>query len=436
MYKIKKKYKLSIIFIILLIIIFISINQITSHKLNKTTISQDEIIKDILSYNINNNITEEFLNWIIQNYSDKTLIKLENNLKNNTYNDKIWHKLTGNSLIVLLDLYNNNYDNKTNISIKNTTKIITMNFIGDVSLAENWYITKAYDERNKQIKGIISENIINTLTKSDLTIVNNEFTISNRGTPTPGKLYHFKASPERLNIYKEMGVDLVTLANNHVYDYGEIAFNDMLEYLDKYKIPHIGAGKNIEQASQPYYFIINGYKIAFLNANRSEKNIKTPGATYTASGVLRCYDPTYFANLIKTTKQTSDYVIALIHWGKEDSHELENAQLETSKLYIDSGADIIIGTHAHVLQAVDFYKEKPIIYNLGDFIFNHETKDTMIFQTTIDQNGNLNYYILPAKQKKEYTYLLENEEKERVLNTISSWSPNVIIKSDGQILNK
>ena len=73
-------------------------------------------------------------------------------------------------------------------------------------------------------------------------------------------------------------------------------------------------------------------------------------------------------------------MVALVHWGKEDSHELESVQKETSRIYIDAGADIIIGSHAHVLQGIEFYNHKPIIYNLGDFIFNDETKDTGIFQ--------------------------------------------------------
>ena len=78
-------------------------------------------------------------------------------------------------------------------------------------------------------------------------VANSEFTVSNRGTKMAGKQYTFRAKPERLTIYDEMGVDLVTLANNHVYDFGRDAFLDMLDSFDKYEIPRIGAGKNIEE---------------------------------------------------------------------------------------------------------------------------------------------------------------------------------------------
>lgn len=251
----------------------------------------------------------------------------------------------------------------------------------------------------------------------------------------PGKYYTFRASPKRLPIYNEMGVDLVTLANNHVYDFGKTAFYDMINSLNEYKIPYIGAGKNINEAKQPYYFIVNGYKFAFVNATRAEKIILTPEATDTEGGVFRCYDPTAFINVIKEVKKESDYVIALIHWGREDSHELENVQIETSKLYIDAGADVIVGSHAHVLQGVEFYNNKLIVYNLGDFIFNNETKDTGIFQMKINNNGSLEYYFIPAYESGEYTKLLTDSEKERVIKNMNSWSRNATIDNTGKITN-
>ena len=267
-------------------------------------------------------------------------------------------------------------------------------------------------------------------------IANNEFTISNRGEKIPGKLYSFRGKPERLSIYHEMGVDLVTLANNHVYDFGASAFEDLLTSLNDYHIPYIGAGKNLDEAMKPYYFVLNGYKFAFVNATRAEKNILTPGATEDTSGVFRCYDPTNLINLIKEVKQDSDYVVTLIHWGKEDSHELEDVQKETSKMYIDAGSDIIVGTHAHMLQGIEFYNNKPIIYNIGDFIFNNEVKDTGIFQMKLSNDGTFDYYFIPALQKDEYTSLLKDKEKQRVIDDMNNWSINATIDSEGKIKEK
>lgn len=437
--KLKKNVKLFLTLLIIITGITITYKMINSNEANQElkepTRTSKEIITNILTYNIEESINEEFLQWINTEYSTKPLEELENYLKENEYNKSIWHKLTSKSLIVLQDEYNETTIKKSKeLTPKQNTNEVLLSFVGDVSLADDWYIMPKYDERNKKVYGILSEDVVNIMTSSDIMVANNEFTISNRGSKMPKKYYTFRGSPERLTIYEEMGVNLVTLANNHIYDYGETAFHDALNALEEYDIPYIGAGRNKEEAKEPFYYIINGYKIGFVNATRAEKFILTPEATDTKGGVLRCYDPTEFTNLIEETKKKSDFVIALVHWGKEDSTELEQVQLDTSKQYINAGADLIVGTHAHTLQGIDFYNNKAIFYNIGDFIFNHETKDTGIFQLKIDNEGNFKYYFLPCKQHDKYTYLLENKEKIRVLNKMRKLSPNITITDDGEII--
>lgn len=436
--KLKKTIKI-LLFTLLLIIITITIMALIPKKYEKQEPQEEqkrtasEIITNILTYNLEESINDEFLTWINTKYGISTLEKLESILKENAYNKNIWHQITSNSLIVLKDEYNNVTSNRIkNLTPKQLNNEITLSFIGDVSLADDWYIMPKYDERGKKVYGILSEEVVQIMTSSDIMVANNEFTISNRGSKMPNKYYTFRGKPERLNIYKEMGVNLVTLANNHIYDYGKTAFNDAIDALNEYDIPYIGAGKNIEEAKEPFYYIINGYKIGFVNATRAEKYILTPEATETSDGVLRCYDPTTFLKVIEETKKNSDFVIALVHWGKEDSSELEQVQLDTSKKYIEAGADLIVGTHAHTLQGIDFYNNKAIVYNIGDFIFNHETKDTGIFQLKIDNDGNFKYYFLPCKQKDKYTSLLTDVEMTRVLNKMRNLSPNITITETGE----
>lgn len=454
--KVKRKLKPQIIiFLIILLIITIvpaaifMTTKISTFK-NQPPIVKDtekipeettaELINSILTYNIDTRIDTNFLEWFEKKYSKQILKAIDQKLKKQEYKTWIWHDLTTNSLLVLLEEYNKetnvNYDG-SNVNFKGHTNSDTsISFVGDISLADNWYIMPQYDARNQKVYGILSEEIVQMMNDTHIMVANNEFTISDRGSKMPNKYYTFRALPHRLSIYHEMGVDLVTLANNHIYDFGINAFNDSLKYLHQYNIPYIGAGANIEEAKKPYYFIINGYKIGFVNATRAEKYILTPEATETTGGVLRCYDPTAFIQVIEETKKNSDYVVALVHWGKEDSTELEQPQLETSKLYIDAGADLIVGTHAHTLQGIDFYKDKAIIYNLGDFIFNNETKDTVIFELKINSDGEFQYYFHPCMEKDEYTYLLKDTEKERVLNKIRNLSPNIIMNNDGEFMAK
>lgn len=431
MRKKKNNVILIIIFTIIVIIGAYKYYKILNNNNNKK-VTYETIINNIT--NNNNELDNDFLTWIYHEYGIDIIKKIANEIDNNTYTKNSWHKLTGKSYIVLNDLYNNNVNNNTQTIDKKGD--ITISFIGDVSLADNWYIIQKYKERNKGIYGILSEDTVKILKESDLSIANNEFTISNRGTKIPGKMYTFRASPERLAIYREMGIDLVTLANNHVYDFGDLAFNDMIDSLNEYKMPYIGAGKNIDEAKKAYYFIINGYKISFINATRAEKNILTPEATTNSGGVFRCYDPSNFINAIKEEKTKSDYVIALVHWGREDSHELEDVQIETAKKYIDAGADVIIGTHAHMLQGIEFYNNKPIFYNLGDFIFNNEDKDTGILQIKLLDDGNMEYYFIPAYQSNEFTKILYDTDKQRIINNMNSWNINATIDNNGRIIQK
>lgn len=427
--KLKKSVKVSLIFILflLIMIVFLNINKNSSKELKN---NKNNIVDSLYDKLKSENIDKDFITWVGNNYTDSLDI-----LNSKEYDKNIWHEATGNSYIVLKDLYNNEYQNMDNVKVIDAKKPSTISFVGDVSLADNWFVIPKYIERNEGIYGILSKDIVDIMTGSDVMVANSEFTVSNRGSAL-NKTYTFRAKPERLSIYYEMGVDLVTLANNHVYDFGRDAFFDMLDVFDEYEIPRIGAGRNIEEASKPYYFIINGYKIAFLNATRAEKNIMTPGATIDSEGVFRCYDPTNMIEKIKEVRKTSDYVIAIIHYGKENSHELEKEQIDSSKMYIDAGADVVVGHHAHTLQGIEFYNNKPIIYNLGNFIFNPETVDTAIFQIVLNDDGSMEYYILPAQQKNVYTSLLSGDEKKRVINDLNSWSINAYVNEDGKILEK
>ena len=421
-----------VIFLILVLMIVLALFFLIEDKPKEKKVIKEPTIS--LKEQVLNKIPEEdsaFIDWLDTNYKDsmKNILSL---LKNNTYNKDMWHQVTGYSYIVLKGLYEKKYDSLNNVKILDN-KTNTISIVGDISLADNWKIMPKYDTVGN-VSGILSDEVVDIMRKSDVMIANSEFTVSDRGTPMRGKQYTFRANPKRLSIYDEMGIDMVTLANNHVYDYGKDAFLDMLTAFEEKGLPHIGAGRNLEEAMKPYYFIIGGYKFAFVNATRAEKYVLTPGATETSEGVFRCYDPTNMINLIKELRPNNDYVVAIIHYGWEDHHELEQVQIDSSHMYIDAGADIVVGHHAHTLQGVEFYNHKPIIYNLGDFIFSNNTDDTVIFQMILQEDKNFIYKMIPGIHKNCYTSLHTGEEKQRVINNINSWSINAHLTEDGQIL--
>ena len=392
-----------------------------------------DIIDSIIAYN--KELNKAFLEYIYDKYGRDSLIKIEASLMDSSYSNKKWHDVTGNSYIVLNDLYNDSYNNMDNVKIVDTNGDVNISFVGDISLADNFDIMPYYDSRGEGVFGILSTEVVDKMKNSDIMVANNEFAVTNSNDKI-NKLYNFKAKPERLNIYREMGVDLVSTANNHVYDYGEEGLLDTINYLDEYDIPNVGAGKNINEAKEAYYFIAGGYKFSFISASRAEKNVVTPNAEDNKPGIFWCYDPNLLVETIKEEKEKSDFVIVLIHWGREDSHELEEVQKETGKLYIDAGADLIIGAHAHMLQGFEIYNNRLIAYNLGDFIFNRETKDTGILSVNIDSVGNMDYEFIPCKQKNYKTSILSDEEKLRVINDIRSYSINANIMDDGKLYCK
>lgn len=392
------------------------------------TFTKSDVIQSIISYD--RSLDSDFLKYINNNYGSKVLDDILEVYSNNNYSDNMWHDITGKSFKVLFDEYNNVYENNNKVKVLDNKNETIISFVGDVSLADNFDIMPYYDSRGKGVYGILDSSIVDIMKSSDIMVANNEFTVSNRGSKL-NKLYNFRAKPERLNIYKEMGVDLVSIANNHAYDYGEDAFLDTMKYLDEYGINYVGGGANIKEASDAFYYIANGYKISFLSSSRAEKNIVTPGATDTSSGIFRCYDNKLLLERIREEKEKSDFVVLLIHWGKEDSHDLEDVQTTTGKEYIDSGADLVIGSHAHVLQGMEIYNDKLIAYNLGDFIFNRETKDTGILSITINNDGNMKYKFVPCSQSNYKTSLLEGNNKINVINKMRDYSINTKFDDNG-----
>ena len=107
--------------------------------------------------------------------------------------------------------------------------------------------------------------------------------------------------------------------------------------------------------------------------------------------------------------------------------------LKTSKEYVDAGADLVVGSHAHLLQGMEFYKDKLIAYNLGDFIFNRETKDTGILNVNILNDGSMTYDFIPCIQKDYKTSILSDNDRLRVLNNMNNYSINAIFNTDGSI---
>ena len=311
----------------------------------------------------------------------------------------------------------------------------TVCFAGDINLDENWSTTQYLNGQQNGIRDCISEELIMHMNRADVMCLNNEFTYSLGGAPLEGKAYTFRADPKRVAVLQELGVDIVKLANNHVYDYGRQALLDTFETLENAGIAYVGAGRNLEEATEPVYMELDGKKVAFVAASRAEKYKMTPQATEDSPGILRCYDTALFLETIKKAKENADFVLAYVHWGTEYSYELEDVQLTTGKEYLDAGADVVIGAHSHCLQGMEYYNGKPIIYSLGNYWFNEKTLDTMLLNLHFYGDDNERYLevqVIPAVQSGHCTRIVtEAKEQERIYSFLEDISVNVEIDNSG-----
>ncbi len=324
-----------------------------------------------------------------------------------------------------------------NIYAKDTVNedSVTMIFAGDIMFDDSYTIMNHYKNKGSDITQCMSSDLIDEMRNADIFMINNECTFTTRGTPIPDKTYTFRGKPEHVKILNDIGADIVSLANNHAYDYGEVSLLDSMDTLQNASIPYVGAGRNIEEASKPVYFIANDIKIAFLSATQIERvdNPDTRGATESAAGVFRCKDSTALRKAIAEAKANSDFVVVYVHWGTENEKTIDWAQKEQAPLYVEAGADLIIGDHPHCLQEIAYIGDVPIIYSLGNFWFNSKTVDTGMVKVTINKEGIQQYQFVPCLQSGCETILLNDNEKARVLQTMRELSPGVTIDENGYV---
>ncbi len=376
---------------------------------------------------------EGFWQWIQTSYDPSYLPLFLDLVQTETFENSSWHTILGATYHVLSDSYLGILSNEETALSHHIyrkecadTHSITLTFGGDVSLDDNWANMGALRSRPQGILDCLSPDLITEMQSADITMINNEFPYSNRGEPLPDKQFTFRAKPERVEILHQMGVDIVSLANNHAYDFGPDALVDSLDVLNNAGIPYVGAGRNIEEASSPVYMIANGMKIAYVAATQIERvdNPDTKEATQTEPGVLRTRNPEKFLEVIKTAEKNSDFVIVYVHWGSENVALVEPNQRDLATQYILAGADLIMGDHSHCLQGFEYIENVPVLYSLGNFWFNSKTVDTCLVKVQLDPaSGTIaSYQMLPAIQQNCTTSLVHGSEKERILQYMESIS--------------
>ena len=320
---------------------------------------------------------------------------------------------------------------------------IRLGFAGDLNLSEGWETTVFMDRQENGIRDCFSPALLKEMRDFDLFMLNNEYTYSRRGKPQE-KTYTFRADPKRVKNLKTLGVDIVLAANNHIKDYGEESLVDTLDTLDKAGIRRVGAGRNLEEASSPVIYEINGHRIAYVAASCAEEHedvIWTSPATDDSPGILGCYDPEAFYEAVRKADQQADFVIASVHWGYEYLEYYTEEQEAMARELVASGADAVIGTHPHILQGISIIDGVPVFYSLGNFWFNGEDLMTGMAELTLrlpadphEKPELTGLRFIPCTQRDLFTSgPEEGQEKELILQHMRDISFGTEIDSDGKI---
>lgn len=253
---------------------------------------------------------------------------------------------------------------------------------------------------------------------ADISVVNLETCVSDRGTSEKPQGYGFRTPPQMLEGFSNAGIDVVNLANNHTRDFGYDALLDTFKHLASYDIDYFGAGENIERASGLVIKQQNGVKIGFAGCNYVYlPESCAAGEDYAGINmVYKLNDERTLAFLQKVSEFDGmcDVLIVFMHCGTEESFEEGSYQKKLARALIDNGADIVVGAHPHTLQPIEFYNGKPILYSIGNLIFWHQDDDidglTCIFEITVDRSGFKSMRIYPLFIQHYKVYLLKDGE--------------------------
>jgi len=255
------------------------------------------------------------------------------------------------------------------------------------------------------------------LAGADIAMVNLECPITVRGVRVP-KPYNFRMPPRYTRLLSGAGIDIVSLANNHIFDYGKEGLFDTISYLDSAGVRHVGAGRNQEEAYRPVVYRIGGHAVAYLAYYGGGES---PGAGKNRPGVAR-RDLGLVTAALKAVRTDScaTYVVVNLHWGTEKAERPDPAQRAFARALIDAGADAVIGHHPHVLQGIERYRAGVIVYSLGNFVFggnNRSTYDTGLFEVRLGA-GAPAYAFIPVRVDAWRVSLLSGPDSASVVEKV------------------
>ena len=309
------------------------------------------------------------------------------------------------------------------------TVTITISAAGDVTLGTHqeqdygYSFRQAYDQAENE--SYFFANVYDIFSADDMTLVNLEGPLTLAEEAREGQVYSIKGDPEYVNIFTAGSVEAVSMGNNHMMDYMQQGRDDTVQAVENAGIVYA-----CEKITGIYE--VKGIRIGMISVNE------------VSQGYL--VEKTIQNAITELQGQDTDLILVSCHWGVEREYSPEDYQKILGEKCIDWGADLVIGHHPHVLQGIDEYKGKYIIYSLGNFCFganrNPADKDSMIFQQTFtfvdgEKQEDQEIRIIPCSvssvpdRNNFQPTPAAGEEKTRIINRINEFSQEFGVRFDG-----
>ena len=282
-------------------------------------------------------------------------------------------------------------------------------FVGDIMLSRT--VAKKMRERGADFPFASTTHLIQ---EADIAFGNLETTITD-GEPVEAFEMRFRADAHAGRSLKEAGFEILSLANNHTFDFGEKGLSDTQSALDDAGILHVGAGRDDVEAGQPMFIQANGIQFAFLAYTDGHFSGREAGSGRPGAAFMR---PERMKAAVAGASTFADVVIVSMHSGDEYELEPNETQKAFARAAIDAGADMVVGHHPHVVQSAEIYQGRPIYYSLGNFVFDQmwseETRSGLALEVIFGKDGILQTTYHPIIIE-EYARPRPAEEKKTAL---------------------
>ena len=269
------------------------------------------------------------------------------------------------------------------------------------------------------INTIIDKKVKDIIWNATYSIFNLEVPLTDSWAPIEKQGYHHYASTKCSYGLKKLGIDLFTLANNHIMDQNTQGLLSTINVLDQVGISHVGAGINIDSAAEPFYKDIDGRRYGIYACSEHEFSIASegqPGANP--------FDPLYSLDHIQKMKEQSDFAIVLYHGGKEYYPYPSPRLQKICRKIVEKGADLVVCQHSHCVGCKEKYLDGTIIYGQGDFIAYHSGKTNNIsILIIIGDNNELDF--VPIIQEDGVVRLTDEKEKREILEAFNKRSEDI-----------